>query len=144
MNLSLLASSDCPVLPESPADVLQAALKAAERRATGQRVPCSGRVQVIQDNADCPGARPEIDLGFITDVSAEGCRLLVPRGLAADRFWVRLLGTDPQLEFIECRIRWTTATPGKGIQPCGVQFERMLSREEFQELLAARTPESPP
>lgn len=98
------------------------------------------RVQVIGQSGD--GA--DVHVGWIKDVSTTGAMLLTPHSVFADRFWIRVTGTALQGEFIECHIRWrenlpdgTTQRTSDGMYFCGVQFDRMLSRDEFDTVLSA-------
>lgn len=124
--------------PERPVEKFRPGCESGERR-SGFRIQHPKRVQVILEDAVRPTGRPEIILGLMKNFSAEGCSLFVQGGIAADTLWIRVFGRDPSEEFIECRVVWTGDAPPEEMKPCGVQFERTLSREEFQARLADRT-----
>jgi hypothetical protein len=98
-------------------------------------------VQVIHDDPE--SGRPVIITGLMKDISSDGCQLCVPQGIAADTLWIRLFGSDPQEEFIECRVKWRGDAAPTATHSCGIQFERVLNRAEFQEVLSIGVPVAP-
>lgn len=95
---------------------------------------CPKRVQVIHEDPE--STRPVIITGLMKDISSDGCQLSVPQVVPVDKLWIRLFGSDPEEEFIECRIMWNKKAGSVASPSCGVHFERVLNRAEFQEVLA--------
>ena len=127
------------MLPEQPVNVFRPGFQ-SDRRRSGTRV--TGLKRVIHDDSEGQASRPGVTLGLMKDISAEGCKLLVPSSVAADRLWVRMFGHDPEREFIECQVMWREDSPEDAMQPCGVQFQRVLCREEFEKAFASRMHET--
>lgn len=107
------------------------------------RVDRQTRVQVISLRNDEAGVRPSITTGWSEDVSATGARLLICSSVSDDRVWIRIPESDRRDKFIECRVMWRdSAREGcrEANRRCGVRFERILTREEFDQVLSSGTP----
>ena len=111
-----------------------------EQQRAHRRVDHRTRVQVISLRADQADTRPDVRTGWTEDVSSTGAKLLICGPLAADTFWIRIPESNRRNEFIECRVKWRDES---GLRlsnencRCGVEFQRVLSREEFDEVLAS-------
>ena len=106
------------------------------------RVDRRTRVQVISLCTDGTGVRPNITTGWTEDVSTTGARLLVCGSVSDDRIWIRIPESDRRDKFIECRVMWRdNAREGcmKANRRCGVRFERILTRGEFDQVLSNGT-----
>ena len=110
-----------------------------EEQRAQDRVNRRLRTQVICLPDDNSTVRCDVSLGWTVDVSTTGAKLVLSRSVSADRFWVRFLGEDV---FIECRVQWREDTPAGAnsrrsgaLHRCGVRFERILNREEFEKVL---------
>ncbi|REJ90778.1 MAG: PilZ domain-containing protein [Planctomycetota bacterium] len=116
------------------------ALLDGEHREHG-RIDHRARIQVISLSADRTGVRPVITLGWTEDVSAGGAKLLIDASLAPSQFWIRIPESARRNQFVECRVRWSETGHGlpNGHCRCGVEFQRILSREEFDEVLSCGT-----
>ena len=107
------------------------------------RIAVRTRVQVICLSLQSSTVRSVMNVGWSEEVSASGAKLLLPQSVAADRFWVRFPGSARQDAFFDCRVQWreTDSTPAmtgrsESLHRCGVQFQRLLTREEFDKVLA--------
>ena len=117
-----------------------------EERRSQVRVEYRNRAQVICVRTDSPTVLSDASLVWTEDVSVAGVKLLLPESLSANRFWIRFAGSVLLDPFIECRVRWsdntpvnTTSRPCEVLHRCGVLFQRQLSREEFERVLAYGT-----
>ena len=114
-----------------------------EERRSQLRVEYRNRAQVICVRTDSPTVRSDASLVWTDDVSVAGVNLLLSDSFSANRFWIRFPGNVLQDPFIECRVKWRGNTPAnamsgpsEALHRCGAQFQRQLSREEFERLLA--------
>ena len=108
----------------------------AKERRSEDRIECSERVQVIQQNPVRLDNLLEISLGWMENISVNGCQLSIRGGVAADRLWIRPFN-EPLNEFIECQVMWRGERL-KALQPCGVQFHQVMYREELDRVLRNR------
>ena len=117
-----------------------------EERRSQLRVEYRNRAQVICVRTDSPTVRSDASLVWTDDVSVAGVNLLLSDSFSANRFWIRFPGNVLQDPFIECRVRWRgntpanlTSGPSVALQHCGVEFQRELTRGEFERVLADGT-----
>mgnify|MGYP002622790090 FL=1 len=100
-------------------------------------------VQVVCPRVDRAPVGSDIYLGWIDDVSEAGAKLRIPRSVTADRFYIRFPEAPSRNDFIECCIMWTdipadepnALMPSEAMFRCGVEFQQVLSREEFEQRL---------
>lgn len=125
-------------------DALLAEDQRFDERRSRDRVEYRNRAQVICLRPHSPTIRSDASLAWTDDVSTTGTRLLLPSSFSEERFWIRFPGTSQPDPFIECRVQWrddfpTNETSGhlEALHRCGVQFQRLLTREEFAQLLAS-------
>lgn len=115
------------------------ALLEHEQRAY-ERIDHRTRIQVICPSEDGASVRPDIRTGWTEDLSATGAKLFIVGPLATDRIWIRIPESARRNGFIECRVMWRDTTGPGGLEAncrCGVQFGQILSREEFDQVLAS-------
>jgi hypothetical protein len=125
-------------------DALLAEDQCFEERRSRDRVEYRNRAQVICLRPDCPTIRSDVSLVWTDDVSTTGTRLLLPSSFTEERFWIRFSGANPPDPFIECRIQWRddfpteeTSRQPEALHLYGVQFQRLLTRDEFAQLLTS-------
>jgi PilZ domain len=94
------------------------------------------RAQVICLRRGSALVGSDVVMGWTADISETGTGLELPIPVTDDRFWLRLAG--PGNAFIECRVEWGESFPAAGLHRCGVQFERQLTRGEFERVLSER------
>jgi PilZ domain len=100
------------------------------------RVEHRTRVQLICLHQGSPLVQSDVVMAWTADISETGTGLELPIPVTDDRFWLRLAG--PGNAFIECRVEWRESFPATGLHRCGVQFERQMTREEFERVLSER------
>ena len=121
-----------------------------EERRSRDRIEYRNRAQVICLRPSSPTIRSDVSLVWTDDVSTTGTRLLLPVSFSEERFWVRFPGTVQPDPFVECRVQWREEVPAdtasgqlESLHHCGVQFQRLLTRDEFANLLASGRAELP-